>query len=72
MTIIGAAIVGAIIGFIIGAGAYFLLAPWLENQDGLLREMQGFAFNLVPGLTLLGGGVGAGVGAWWASRRRHP
>lgn len=65
MRIIGGVIVGAIIGFVIGAGAYFILAPWLENQDGLLREMQGFAFNLVPGLTVVGGGLGA----WWGLRR---
>ena len=64
--IVGGVIVGAVIGFIIGALAYFLIAPWLENQEGLLREMQGFTFNLVPGLTILGGGLGA----WWAVRRR--
>jgi len=66
MRIIGGVIVGAVIGFIVGALAYFLIAPWLENQEGLLREMQGFTFNLVPGLTILGGGIGA----WWAVRRR--
>jgi len=66
MRIIGGVIVGAVIGFILGALAYFLIAPWLENQEGLLREMQGFTFNLVPGLTILGGVLGA----WWAVRRR--
>ncbi len=66
MRIIGGVIVGAVIGFIVGALAYFLIAPWLENQEGLLREMQGFTFNLVPGLTILGGALGA----WWAVRRR--
>lgn len=66
MRIIGGVIVGGVIGFIIGALAYFLLAPWLEDQSGLLREMQGFTFNLVPGLTILGGALGA----WWAVRRR--
>ena len=59
-------VIGAVIGFVLGATAYFVLAPWLESQSGLLREMQGFAFNLVPLLTLAGGGLGA----WWAVRRR--
>lgn len=58
-------VVGVIVGFIIGAAAYFLLSPWLETRTGLLREMQGFAFNLVPGLALIGGGLGA----WWGLRR---
>ncbi len=64
--VIGVAI-GAILGFAIGAGAYLLLDPWLESQSSLLREMQGLAFNLVPGLTLIGGGLGA----WWGVRRNR-
>ena len=64
--VIGVA-VGVIIGFAIGAGAYLLLDPWLEERGGLLREMQGLAFNLVPGLTLVGGGLGA----WWGVRRNR-
>lgn len=51
--------VGTILGFAMGAGAYLLLAPWLEDRGGLLEEWQGFAFNLVPGLTVIGGGIGA-------------
>ena len=61
------AVIGAIIGFALGAGAYLLLDPWLESRSGLLREMQGLAFNLVPGLALIGGGLGA----WWAVRRNR-
>jgi len=64
--VIGVAI-GAILGFAIGAGAYLLLDPWLESSSSPLREMQGFAFNLVPGLTLIGGGLGA----WWGVRRNY-
>lgn len=59
-------VLGVVVGFIIGAAAYFLLAPWLETRTGLLREMQGFAFNLVPGLAIVGGALGA----WWGARRR--
>lgn len=59
-------VVGALLGFGLGAGIYVMVSPWLEAQTGLVREMQGMAWNLVPGLTLLGGGLGA----WWALARR--
>lgn len=48
------AIIGAAVGLGIGAGSYALLTPLLESASGLLRETQGFAWNLVPLLTLLG------------------
>jgi len=59
-------VVGALLGFGLGAGIYVMVSPWLEAQIGIVREMQGMAWNLVPGLTLLGGGLGA----WWALARR--
>lgn len=64
--ILAGVLVGAVIGFIVGAAAYFILSPWLETRSGVLRELQGFAFNLVPGLTIIGGAFGA----WWGVRRR--
>lgn len=68
LRIVVAVAIGAIMGFAVGSGSYLLLEPWLEAQSGPLREMQGFAFNLVPGLTVIGGLLGA----WWALRQRRP
>lgn len=64
--VVVAVVVGAGAGFIIGAGLYLLLDPWLEAQGGPLEEFQGLVFNLVPGLTVIGGGLGG----WWGVRRR--
>ncbi len=64
--IVAGVLVGAISGFVLGAVIYFVLSPVLESQSGVLREMQGFAFNLVPGLAVIGGALGA----WWGIRRR--
>lgn len=57
--------VGAILGFAVGAVVYVLLTPTLEASSGVLREMQGFSWNLVPGLTVLGAVLG-----WVLARRR--
>jgi hypothetical protein len=56
--------IGALVGFAIGATVYILLTPILEASDGFVRELQGLSWNLVPGLTLLGGVLG------WALARR--
>ena len=60
------AVVGAVIGFAIGAAIYLALTPVLEGSDGWIRELQGFAWNLVPGVTLLGAVLG-----WWVVSRRR-
>lgn len=59
------AAMGAILGFAVGAVVYVLLTPTLEASSGILREMQGFSWNLVPGLTVLGAVLG-----WVLARRR--
>lgn len=58
---------GAVLGGVLGASIYLLLAPWLEDQSGIVREMQGFAWNLVPGLFIVGGFLGW----WWAVRSQR-
>ena len=50
--------IGATAGFALGALIYVVLAPWLEDQSGWLRELQGMAWNLVPLLTVVGAAVG--------------
>lgn len=57
--------VGALLGFALGAVVYVLLTPVLESSSGVLREMQGLSWNLVPGLTLLGAILG-----WVLASRR--
>jgi hypothetical protein len=61
---IGAAL-GAILGFAVGAVVYVLLTPTLEASSGILRELQGLSWNLVPGLTVLGAILG-----WVLASRR--
>lgn len=61
-----AVLVGAVVGFGVGAGVYLLLTPVLETADGLVRELQGFAWNLVPL-----GTVGGGVLGWIVVQRRR-
>ena len=55
--------IGAAAGFALGALIYVVLAPWLEDQSGWLRELQGMAWNLVPLLTVVGAAVGGVVSA---------
>lgn len=62
------AVIGAVLGFGVGALIYWLITPLLENSPGLIREMQGFAWNLVPGLSILGAIIGLVLGL--ARRRR--
>ena len=58
---------GGVAGFALASIAYLLITPVLEASPGWLREIQGLSWNLVPGLTLLGGITG-----WLASGRRSP
>jgi hypothetical protein len=64
---------GALIGLAVGLGlgipSYLLLTPALEASSGLLREMQGFAWNLVPGTAVVGALLGALIGRRMS---RHP
>lgn len=58
-------LVGAAVGLAVGAGLYLLVDPVLEDAGGLLEELQGLSWNLVPGLGI----VGAVVGTRWRHRR---
>lgn len=58
------AVVGGLLGFAAGSAVYLLLNPVLEESSGLVREMQGLLWNLVPLLTVAGAGLG-----WWIARR---
>ncbi len=56
-------------GGAVGVATYLLLTPVLEASTGLVRELQGFSWNLVPGLLIVGALLGAGIG--FAARRRR-
>lgn len=58
------AVLGALAGLALGAGAYLGLEPVLEAADGAVRELQGFVWNLVPV-----GTVGGAVLGWALARR---
>ncbi len=62
------ALIGALLGFSVGAISYVLITPTLEASAGWVRELQGLSWNLVPGLTILGAVVGLVIGR--ALRRR--
>jgi hypothetical protein len=47
-------LIGGVIGLLVGAGVYLLITPVLEASGGLLRELQGLSWNLVPGLAVVG------------------
>lgn len=63
-------LVGAAAGFGLGGAVYVLVNPVLEQSSGLVRELQGALWNLVPLLTVVGGVLG-----WWLiavrARRRQ-
>ena len=46
------------VGFAVAFTFYLLITPVLEASTGLIRELQGLTWNLVPALTLLGGIAG--------------
>ena len=52
-------VLGGLVGLAVSAPVYLLLVDWLEGRSGLLREMQGWAWNLM----LLGVVAGALIGA---------
>ena len=54
-------------GFVLASIAYLLITPVLEASPGWVRELQGLSWNLVPGLTLLGGVIG-----WIVTGPRRP
>jgi hypothetical protein len=60
-----AAVVGGLLGFAFGALLYVVANPYLEESGGIIRELQGFLWNVVPLLT-----VGGAVGGWLLARRR--
>ncbi len=60
------AVVCGLLGFAVGSAIYLVLNPVLEESGGLLREMQGLLWNLVPMLTL----VGVALGVWGVRRRQ--
>ena len=58
---------GGTAGFVLASVVYLLITPVLEASTGLLRELQGLSWNLVPGLTVLGGVTG-----WMLAGPRRP
>lgn len=58
---------GGTAGFVLASSAYLLITPVLEASPGWVRELQGLSWNLVPGLTLLGGVIG-----WVVAGPRRP
>jgi len=61
----GFTLLGGALGLAVGAGVYLSLNPILERSTGLVREMQGMLWNLVPLLTVIGMVLG-----WWFAQRR--
>ena len=58
---------GGAAGFVLASAAYVWITPVLEASPGWVRELQGLSWNLVPGLTLLGGVIG-----WVVTGPRRP
>jgi hypothetical protein len=61
----GFVLLGGALGLAVGAAVYLSMNPVLERSSGLVREMQGLLWNLVPLLTVVGMVLG-----WWFARRR--
>jgi len=59
---------GGAIGFTLASIIYLLITPMLEASTGLVRELQGLSWNLVPALTVLGAVLG---GILIGARRRR-
>jgi hypothetical protein len=53
-----AIVIGALLGGAVGSLIYLSINPFLEASAGPLRETQGLLWNVVPGLTIVGGVVG--------------
>ena len=56
---------GGALGFGAGYVFYVLITPVLEASTGLVRELQGLSWNLVPALTLAGAVAGGLLVARW-------
>lgn len=56
---------GALAGLGLSSAVYLLLTPVLEHSRGLVRELQGLLWNVVPLSTVAGGVLG------WAIVRAH-
>lgn len=65
------AVVGACAGLGLGALAHVLAAAGLDAVGGGWRDLQGFAWNLVPLGTVAGGVLGGWAADRW-QRRRTP
>lgn len=61
----GFVLFGGAVGLAVGTAVYLGLNPVLEQSTGLVRELQGLLWNLVPLLTVVGMVLG-----WWFARRR--
>lgn len=52
---VAAIVLGAVVGGLLGATVYELVAPVLDRRTDALRDMQGLVWNLVPVLAVVGG-----------------
>lgn len=59
---------GGAIGFAVASMIYLAITPLLEASTGLVRELQGLSWNLVPALTVIGAVLG---GILIRARRRR-
>ncbi len=57
-------LVGAVLGFAVGAAAYLVINAVLEGRGGWVEEFQGLSWNLVPLGALVGAVVGVLVTRW--------
>lgn len=55
--------VGGIVGLLAGGAVYALGSPMLERSAGLLRELQGPLWNVVPVLAVVGAAAGWALAA---------
>lgn len=65
MKVWGSVLLGGALGLVVGSTVYLSVNPVLERSPGLVRELQGMLWNLVPLLTVAGMVLG-----WWLARRR--
>jgi hypothetical protein len=63
--VVVAVVLGAALGFAVGAGVYLVINPVLETSGGWIETFQGLVWNLVP----LGAVIGALTGYLVARRR---
>lgn len=56
---LAAIVLGAVVGGLLGATVYELVAPVLDRRTDALRDVQGLVWNLVPALAVVGALVAA-------------